>query len=1842
MKQSMMSAVMIGKFIYKRFSCLNRITQCNFTLESFSSLQQSKFKLLPLHVGDRVQVIASEKGKIAVSSKTGSVTNWYYGCLIDDERECGIFPRESVTEPLELTSSSTESNDLATEITDVLKEWWTCIKETYGKQARMDSQDEILQYMEELMVMRKKILTGNITMEELKEMRLQLVKKIDLGNQWLGLDMVIRDDSGKVIEGDSISVGQAYRAHLAASTRILNDSEPKESTTLNAFSLLIKVLSVYIDCKESFVFYWNSKNGALSSRNCQALFKDLGAKELGSSPSSNKEHRVLLYVRVAYFGLIESSSSTMKKQVEVSSSQLFCRQPYGAAIIELAELAQSFQGPKDYTLHLIRETSHDQLAAKNDLLFGNSVSKTFTDPSVVGHSKLMISAEVLPGYLSSFKKMYPHIFTLNSPMEVPKMSFPDIISADETRNDLYITLLEADFRGGKSSDANIEARVTPVDSRGIIKDVNFMCVEINTSTGLTKKTTYHSLVFYHEDKPKWNEAVKISIPEDSRDIHLRITFHYRKSSEKAKQEKGPFALAFVRILNDARLIEDGRHDLLVYRIDSGKFSERDSTYLDLPSTRQEKEYSQTRYQQNSFSLASKHSMTIYAVTCSTTLTQNQNLLDILKWKSNVNILEERLIEMSGPTVTAIGDELVKFIPNYCDSLFEILLYRSNLDELIFNAFVSFTQLLNEKRFKNFKPVLQNYIENFHSTDAFEKLIPILCKRINTAERNHELTLNALKTIGIIVQLIVRSKNCSDRLRGNSANFENLICNLFNAFVSLMQSDKDSVTTCQNMALKHLPAIIPHLSAPGVFDQEKLNTFIVQLFDNLGKNISSRCKLNFIKDVVNTNYFLNGNNREKLLPKILESVIDELEKIDFYRTRDSYLDRNKVIECVNASADIIFDILEQLFPSTTALGINEERGTEFELYFLISTTLRTVFQTTIKLINEKISTSAFCAVTVALLSKISAQMYKNYIDDLNTRIDKLDFLMETVHLFRDLINKSLFPSSWFYMFCLQNKAILKTMGFIVSTMTEHFHSKAFDAKLWREYILTMVAFSTQKGLQIGSSSISRKRSQLLSSQPDLRRKAASDLRSMWFSLATASKNIYIPSLVGSFLQVALIDDDEVRETIIPIFFDMMECEFVTEPCGDFSKFASEMIVQLDCLVDEDRGGQKFHEDLCRIITAMLPADSKLYIEGGKFVDTLDTLLRHLFEYREVRISGYNIEDGMSRTVELLKYYNEIGQPDLYINYVYKLYDLHLLSNNSVEAAFTLMKHAESLSVLWTEDELRPALLNAQLNRHCATQRKLKEALYIEMADLFNKKDMWEDAIVILKELLFEYDNSYEYAKLPNLLNRLAGLYSKVNTQRRVSCTYYLVGYYGQDFPIYLNGKQFVYRGNECEDLLTFQNRMMSTISGSTLVTTMDDCSKIVNEKGKYLQIFPVQPISENLPDKSVGGLILWYYKNNRVKKFEYCRPESRKDTKWTALVDNETTRSWVIRHVVIVKDALPNILRWSQVVSRPPPTECSPLMQAVSTLEKSNDDLEQMAKAVLSNSQESAVVLGGKIRGVVQAWVQGGTKNYDVGLIFLLQCASNLLIFCFSLLHLKILITFFPQHYFILFQVFFNEEFELTDDEKQLVRRLKHLLKDLVRILEFALYVYGSREDKVAAAFRESLVSSFLEYKNSIEERFGTIVGIFPSQLSPGCSIYPRTSQGSKFDRRTTSLDASSSIASVFRFGGQYASKSGRSTPRKSSAFRADSKSSFDSNNGKRISTSSERSIEATFFVDADSLTPRSTVDFSLSEGKTWSNRQSEASIDFSESRSFICKRTSEQCPPPLPPRTASDVSSHDA
>ncbi|KAL4841432.1 hypothetical protein H8958_005778 [Nasalis larvatus] len=95
-------------------------------------------------------------------------------------------------------------------------------------------------------------------------------------------------------------------------------------------------------------------------------------------------------------------------------------------------------------------------------------------------------------------------------------------------------------------------------------------------------------------------------------------------------------------------------------------------------------------------------------------------------------------------------------------------------------------------------------------------------------------------------------------------------------------------------------------------------------------------------------------------------------------------------------------------------------------------------------------------------------------------------------------------------------------------------------LWNNYFHLAVAFLTQESLQLENFS-SAKRAKILNKYGDMRRQIGFEIRDMWYNLGQ-HKIKFIPEMVGPILEMTLIPETELRKATIPIFFDMMQCEF----------------------------------------------------------------------------------------------------------------------------------------------------------------------------------------------------------------------------------------------------------------------------------------------------------------------------------------------------------------------------------------------------------------------------------------------------------------------------------------------------------------------------------------------------------------------------------------------------------------------------------------------------------------------------------------------------------------------------
>ncbi|PAV81071.1 hypothetical protein WR25_15471 [Diploscapter pachys] len=760
--------------------------------------------------------------------------------------------------------------------------------------------------------------------------------------------------------------------------------------------------------------------------------------------------------------------------------------------------------------------------------------------------------------------------------------------------------------------------------------------------------------------------------------------------------------------------------------------------------------------------------------------------------------------------------------------------------------------------------------------------------------------------------------------------------------------------------------------------------------------------------------------------------------------------------------IIGVLIEALFPLEPVDDeFREESGSDEELNAIITELYRPLVQAMVIVTQHENSDEVrgrFFSVILALLDKMSAAMFSASVDEKRTELDRRDFLAEMLQMCRQMLARPPFSSTWRQMIITQNKTIHKALRFVMSAIQNYFSKENFSPDIWKEFMQTCITFVEQL----------RDVDEFMATDTErkLIKAATHDFRSMWFRLSPIEKLNYIPELVGPFLKVALLEDNESQLATIPVFFDMLQTEVSSNSERTFDQFATELITKLDLYIEQGQGTPTFQANFVKVFKSLCLPAKELWEEGGEeLIDRVDRLLSHLFEYRQIREQNDSIENVMSRTIQLLRYYEEFGHHELYVSYVYKLYDLHILHSNELEAAKTLLRHTTMLT--WSDDKLPDYLIRRGLNRHCATERQLKENLLLEAANLFDKGDLWEDAIRILKQLSVVYEEIIiDYVKLSNLTERISSLYRKIDKEERAHYYYYFVAFYGKGFPSYLDGHRFVFRSNRLERHVDFVQRIG--------------------------EIFNLDPMGEPCPFEDsydANPAIKGYYRHYNIRHFEYSRIEERRDTKWTRIDEsNEVLRMWIVRRKLNTFESLPCELRCSEISNISEPILISPLQHSVEQMQRKNKELREMGKSIEHNTSISLKKLSGAIMGVVRAAVMGGIKNYEV--YFTDECAN----IC-------------EAH------------------EKALVMELSALIVEQVEILEYCIYIHSKHcVDESDKLIHGSLVDAYEEHKRYIEEGYGKTTSILP----PGTSIRLSVHSNEDKERRHTEGESATGSSSTLK------------------------------------------------------------------------------------------------------------------
>uniref|UniRef100_A0A670JRT7 Dedicator of cytokinesis 5 n=1 Tax=Podarcis muralis TaxID=64176 RepID=A0A670JRT7_PODMU len=1497
---------------------------------------------------------------------------------------------------------------LVQELTSTLREWAVIWHRLYVENKKSLFR-QVQQMTYSLIEWRSQILSGTLPKDELAELKKKVTAKIDYGNRILGLDLVVRDDNGNILDPDATSTIALFKAHETASKRIDERIQEEKSlqqnvdlrgqsifNTTHTYSLYVNFKNFVCNIGEDAELLMSLYDPDQSKfiRYVKECDTDLGINRIDLSSSDLIRPRISLVcqiVRVGHMELKEGKKHTCG-----------LRRPFGVAVMDVTDIIHGkvddeekqhfipFQQIAMETYIRQRQlimapliTSH--VIGENEPL--TSVFNKVIAGKEVNHKGqgLWVSLKLLPGDLAQVQKDFSHLIDRSTAV-ARKMGFPEIILPGEVRNDIYVTLMHGEFdKGKKKTPKNVEVTMSVHDEDGNL-------LEVGRGAGYEGISEYKSVVYYQVKQPCWYETVKVSIEikEVSR-YHLRFTFRHRSSQESRDKSEKAFGMAFVKLMNaDGTTLQDGRHNLIVYKGENKKMEDA-KFYLTLPGTKVEMEDRDglpAKHHVANFAPtkdSTKDSFQIATLICSTKLTQNVDLLGLLNWRSNSQNIGHNLKKL----MEVEGGEIVKFLQDTLDALFSIMMEMSDnetYDFLVFDALVFIISLIGDIKFQHFNPVLETYIyKHFSATLAYVKLTKVLNYYVGNADDSSktELLFAALKALKYLFRFIVQSRVL---YLGEGINF-----------LSPLPS-----CILQGAALKYLPNIINDVKL--VFDPFKHTPPDVWILYYISLLCFTEC-------------------RDVLLPLLVDQLSGQL-------------DDNSNKPDHEACSQLLSNILE-------VLDRKEVGPTAAHIQLIMERLLRRINRTVIGMSRQSPHIGSFVACMTAILRQMDDCHYTHYISTFKTRQDLIDFLMETFIMFKDLIGKNVYANDWMVMTMTQSRIFLRAINQYTSVLNRFFLDQAsFELQLWNNYFHLAVAFLTHESLQLESFS-QAKRSKIVKKYGDMRKDIGFKIRDMWYNLGP-HKIKFIPSMVGSILEVTLTPEPELRKATIPIFFDMMQCEFNFSGSRNFHMFENELITKLDQEVEGGRGDEQYKILLEKLLLEHCRKHKYLSSSGEVFALLVSSLLENLLDYRAIMHDGSK-ENRMSCTVNVLNFYKEKKREDIYIRYLYKLRDLHTGSENYTEAAYTLLLHAELLQ--WSDKPCAPHLLQRD-SYYVYSQQELKEKLYQEIIVFFDKGKMWEKAIQLSKELADMYENKvFDYEGLGNLLKKRATFYENIMKAMRPQPEYFAVGYFGHGFPSFLRNKIFIYRGKEYERREDFNLKLLTQFpNAEKLSSTAPPTEEIKTSLKQYVQCFIVKPVM-NLPpnykDKPVPEQILNFYRSNEVQQFRYSRPfrKGEKDP------ENEFATMWIERTTYTTAYSFPGILKWFEV--KQVAVEISPLENAIETMELTNEKISNCVQQHAWDRTLPVHPLSMLLNGIVDPAVMGGYTNYE--------------------------------------KAFFTEKYiqEHPEDQDK-IELLKQLIALQMPLLAEGIRIHGKKLTEQLKPLHDRLTSCFKELREKVEKLYGVI------------------------------------------------------------------------------------------------------------------------------------------------------------
>ncbi|KAF8198257.1 C2 domain in Dock180 and Zizimin proteins-domain-containing protein [Mycena galopus ATCC 62051] len=831
-------------------------------------------------------------------------------------------------------------------------------------ETRLQTLPRCAEHIEALHLGRRQLLAQTLNFEETVSMRRDCVTRLVSGNIVQGLDVIIRhptwgalvtvDVEGDIDQRSWVSAVRMYSMQTALA--YTNVSYPEFSLPhaigaspdfMAAGPLPTPVHSVFPESS-----YHKPRSLSLGSPNDP---RPTTAKFFPHLPRSPCVRRVAmcawrnsraLLLPVQAFRTICDRGILRHPQPQ--------RRPFGCAVLELTQLARMAAEDVDVTparehqMHIYTPTNE----ASFSMIHQNIISKNSKEYEKISR------ADMLAVTIKIFRDDAPTLVRENTSLlqDMPhtlRLGFPDVVFPGDVRNELYIKLWSGEFTptnmgSGRLSVAQFARGQMAAMSNNVqvtveVRDQNGQTVEtvISQGSGEPLMTQFHSMVFQRCNESTFGELIKVQLPPQGIPLwHLFITFRNRSGTGRGSARgntdnfERPFAFAFQPLFPDKRaFVEDGSHTQVLYRAD--KMSQISSDiYLTAPSwmcTKQWPEQLLLHPEMLRLAPPLRNTLTLRSSLCSTKFTQNAVLLSLLSWDQ---LADRELLSTVLTKFTFVGEgEIVKFLRDIFDSLFGILVSQNNqsgeMDGLVFNALITVLGIVQDRRFSNFQPVLDVYIEqHFSCAAASSHMIHSMTRLLAnpTSTESASPLRAALKVWHYIFKFIARSRELQKAKElgmGGGATADHLESTFKRELRShlaevtrmIASTSPPSIIGMQTIALQHFTFILPELSK--IFSTVELVS-IATSFANavtVGKGKIVIWKLIMYLQIVKGFLFDNPESRPLLVEAVVIWIKPHFGRYDEYHSNEleSAKDAARVswLESIRLCVTIVAVMLDKL-------------------------------------------------------------------------------------------------------------------------------------------------------------------------------------------------------------------------------------------------------------------------------------------------------------------------------------------------------------------------------------------------------------------------------------------------------------------------------------------------------------------------------------------------------------------------------------------------------------------------------------------------------------------------------------------------------------------------------------------------------------------------------------------------------------------------------------------------------------------------------------------------------------------------------------------------------------------